>query len=384
MEIYLDNAATTPILPEVREAVIDAMDTFGNPSSLHQKGVDAERLLEAARISMLSCLGRARGRVVFTGGGTEANNLAIVGVTRRYRNRGNHLVTTAIEHPSVLETYRSLERDGWRVTYVAPETDGRVDSAAVLQAVTPETVLVSVMHVNNETGAVQDVAALGEGLKSYPKTLFHVDGIQAFGKLPDCLGDKAIDLYVISGHKLGAPKGIGAVVLREGLVIDPHIYGGGQEFGLRSGTENLLGIAGFARAAEAAYSDIENNYQRALQQREGLMSRFATIRGAVIHNPMNVSPYLLSVSFPGLKGEVLVHALESEGVFVSTGSACSSKGGHAKASHVLQAMGCPPAEVTGTLRFSLARWTTDAELTAAAEAVLRQVEWLYTVGGQAR
>lgn len=382
MDIYLDNAATTAIIPEVREAVIQAMDSYGNPSSLHQKGVDAERLVTNARDALLRCVGRPRGRIIFTGGGTEANNLAIVGVTKRYRKRGNHLVTTSVEHPSVLETFRYLEQTGWRVTYVAPESDGRVDASAILEAVTAETVLVSVMHVNNETGAVQDVGAIGECLRSHPKTLFHVDGIQAFGKLPDCLGEKAIDLYSVSGHKLGAPKGIGAVILREGLVIDPLIYGGGQEFGLRSGTENSLGIAGLATAAQVAHLAIEESYQHVSELRQRLLDHMSSIPGVTVHNPKHVSPYILSVSFPGIKGEVLVHALESEGVFVSTGSACSSKGGRAKASHVLQAMGCAADEVTGTLRLSLSRLTTAVEVDAASETIQRQVEWLAAMGGK--
>ncbi|MCL6453095.1 MAG: cysteine desulfurase [Alicyclobacillus sp.] len=387
MDVYLDNAATAPILPEVREAVVRSLDIYGNPSSLHAKGVEAERLLSEARRAILTCLGRPRARIVFTGGGTEANNLAIFGVVRRYHNRGRHLVTTRIEHPSVLEAYRALEREGWRVTYVAPQPDGHVRVEDVLDAVTADTVLVSVMHVNNETGAVADVGEIGRRLRDFPKTLFHVDGIQAFGKLPNGLADVPVDLYTISGHKLGAPKGVGALVMREGLEIHPLLYGGGQEYGLRSGTENLLGIVALAESATAAYRDIEHDFAEAHRKRALLVERLQQIPGAVVHAPPVVSPYIVSVSFPGLKGEVLVHALEAEGVYVSTGSACSTKGGHSKASHVLEAMGCAPEMVTGTLRLSFARWTPASALEAAAEVVDRQVRWLYSVarkGGTSR
>lgn len=381
MDIYFDNAATTPVLPEVLDTMVNALQVYGNPSSLHGKGVEAERLMTNARTAIMKCAGLKGGRVIFTGGGTEANNLAIFGTLRQYRDRGNHIVTTQIEHPSVLETYRALEREGWRVTYVAPNRDGTVKAEDVIQAVADDTVLVSVMHVNNESGAIQPVAAVARHLKGVHKTLFHVDGIQAFGKIPNCFGDTGIDLYSTSGHKLGAPKGVGALLMRTGVAIGPLLYGGGQEFGLRSGTENIPGIVAFAKAAELAAVDIVENYGRVAAMRERLMHHLREVTGVRIHQPEDSSPYVLSASFPRLRGEVLVHALEMEGLFVSTGSACSTKGGNVKASHVLLAMGCSDEEITGTLRFSLARWNTEEEVERAAVIIKKQVKWLYEVGG---
>jgi cysteine desulfurase len=381
MEVYLDNAATTPLLPEVERILQEMFSVYGNPSSLHRKGLEAERRIEAARKQVLRALGVRDGQIVFTGGGTEANNLAIFGATRRHGGRGRHVVTTLVEHPSVLEPFRALEREGWRVTYVAPDADGWVPAERVLEAVTDETVLVSVMHVNNETGAVMPVAEIGRALRQRPKTIFHVDGIQAFGKIPSPASLAQADLYSVSGHKIGAPKGIGALYIRPGLVLDPVLFGGGQEGGLRSGTENTLGIAALGAAASHASERAAERYQQMSAWSEQFCEALRTIPQCRVHRPREASPYIVSASFPGLRGEVLVHALEAEGVYVSTGSACSSRGGHAKASHVLEAMGLDAAEVTGAIRFSFGWHTDEAAMNRAIEVIRRQVAWLYdTVG----
>lgn len=375
-EIYFDTAATTPLLQEVKDAVIQSFDVFGNPSSLHRRGVEAEDVIEGARKKVLKALGVQQGRIVFTGGGSEADNLAIFGTARKYQNRGRHIVTTQIEHPAVLEPVRALEQEGWRATYVAPDPDGFVPAERILGAVTDDTVLVSMMHVNNETGALLPIGEVGEALKKYPKVLFHVDGIQGFGKIPGGIRNAAIDLYSMSGHKIGALKGTGALYLRHGVTIHPLVYGGGQEQGLRSGTENVSGIAAFGAAAEWASKQVDAHFQHVSKLAEQLCEGLNKLPRCTLHLPRSKSPYVVSASFRGLKGEVLVHALESEGLFVSTGSACSTHGGQSKGSHVLQAMNLDGAEITGTLRFSLAPWHSVQDVNRALEIVEAKVQWL--------
>lgn len=381
MEIYLDNAATTPILPEVKQALIEILDVYGNPSSLHEHGAKASRVLERARNEVRRGLSVSTGKVIFTGGGTEANNTAIMGTVSRHSKRGNHLVTTAIEHPSVLETFHALERRGFQVTYVRPRSDGMVTADDILAAVTHDTVLVSMMHVNNETGAHLPIEEVAHRLRDFPKTLFHVDGIQGFGKVKTNLSTHPVHMYSVSAHKIGAMKGVGALYVRAGVDIDPLLYGGGQEFGLRSGTENIPGIHAFAAAAGRATKAESEAAERVTRLRQKLRDQLKEHPKCVVHEPERVSPYILSVAFPGLKGEVLVHALEMEGVYVSTGSACSTKGGRVAASHVLQAMNISMEEITGTLRLSLARWTTEDEIDRAVTVIRKQVDWLYEVGG---
>lgn len=379
MDIYLDGAATTPLLPEVRRVLTDAFDLFGNPSSLHRKGVQSEEAIAKARKQVLRSIGSPSGRLVFTGCGTEANNLAIFGATKQFAARGRHLVTTQIEHPSVLEAFKVLEREGWQVTWVKPDADGNIPAERVLSALTDDTVLVSMMHVNNETGAILPVEEIGRALADRRKTLFHVDGIQAFGKLENCAKRTGADLYSVSGHKIGAPKGIGALFIRDGLQLAPILHGGGQEYGLRSGTENILGILAMGAAAELAQQRVAE--RAAVMQRiaDLFVAQLGKIPGCMVQRSLHASPYVVSASFPGLRGEVLLHALESKGVYVSTGSACSTHGGHAAGSHVLRAMGRSDREVTGTIRFSFGPWLDETDAEAALEAVREQAEWLYSL-----
>lgn len=379
MDIYLDGAATTPLLPEVQQGLIDSFRLYGNPSSLHRKGVESEEAILNARRLVLKCLGATSGKLVFTGCGTEANNLAVFGVIRQYANRGRHLVTTQVEHPSVLEAFKSLERDGWTVTYVKPNPDGSMDAERILEAVTDETILVSMMHVNNETGAILPVGEVGHALRQRPKTLFHVDGIQAFGKILDCVKQSGADLYSVSGHKIGAPKGVGALYIREGLQLAPVLFGGGQEYGLRSGTENVLGITALGQAAAIAQKSLENNWHLMVARSEQFCDTLQEIPNCQVHRSRETSPYIVSASFIGLRGEVLLHALESKGVFVSTGSACSSHGGHVTGSHVLKAMGKSVPEVTGTLRFSFGPWLTHDDIEHSLHVIQDQVAWLYSL-----
>ncbi|MCL6627573.1 cysteine desulfurase family protein [Alicyclobacillus shizuokensis] len=379
MELYFDNAATTPLLPHVQDVIKERMATFGNPSSLHRKGVEAEEVVSHARRQVLRMMGAAGGTVVFTGSGTEANNLALLGTARMLSGRGRHVVTTAVEHPSVLEPLRALERQGYEVTYVRPQPDGCVAAEDVLAAVRDDTVLVSVMHVNNETGARMPVEQIGRALADHPKVRFHVDGIQAFGKIPHPVREARADLYTVSGHKLGAPKGIGALYLREGVRVEPVVYGGGQEFGLRSGTENVLGIAAFSAAVAVMSDGIQAAWEHVSALNQQLVAGLREIPGCELHLPQERSPYIVNVSFPGLKGEVLVHALESKGLFVSTGSACSSKGGHAIKSHVLVAMGMSEQAVQGAIRLSLTRWATSEEVARALDVIREQTRWLRSI-----
>ncbi|QQE80690.1 cysteine desulfurase family protein [Alicyclobacillus sp. SO9] len=376
MELYFDNAATTPLLSDVKKVLQEQMDNYGNPSSLHHLGVKAEQVLTQTRKDVLRCAGRKNDDVIFTGSGTEANNLAIFGVAQ-LRDRPGHAVTTALEHPSVLEAFKRLERLGWKISYVKPDDNGVITSAQILREVQDDTALVSVMHVNNETGDIFPVSEISAALKAYPKVRFHVDGIQAFGKIPNAAEVSGADLYSLSGHKIGAPKGIGALIVRRGVQLQPLLYGGGQERGLRSGTENVLGIAALGTASKLAARDMSESYPHVSTLMRQLREGLKNIPGCVVdERPLNFSPYIVSTSFPGLKGEVLVHTLEEEGLYVSTGSACSTQGGHAKASHVLEALGRETREITGTLRFSLARWQSEEDVNKALEIVKSRAAWL--------
>jgi cysteine desulfurase len=379
VDIYMDGAATTPLLPEVQQAMVDVFEVYGNPSSLHRKGITSEEAITRARKQVLRCLGVNAGRIVFTGCGTEANNLAIFGAAKQFVNRGRHLVTSQIEHPSILEACRALERDGWHISYVAPEADGSIRAESILSAVTDETVLVSLMHVNNETGAILPVEEIGQALREKPKTLFHVDGIQAFGKIANCVKTSNVDLYSFSGHKIGAPKGVGGLYIRDGITVTPLLFGGGQEYGLRSGTENVLGIVALGEAAQQAYAHQATRWADLEAHSSAFRTSLTNIPNCSVQRSTPSSPYIVSASFPGLRGEVLLHALEARGVFVSTGSACSSHGGQATGSHVLKAMGKSEAEITGTIRFSFGPWLSEPDFKQASEIIQEQVAWLYSL-----
>lgn len=379
MDLYFDNAATTPLLTEVKAVIAQRLELYGNPSSLHHLGVEAEKVLSASRRQILKDAGWTKGQIVFTGAGTEANNLAVFGVCRRLAKPG-HIVTTAIEHPSVLEPISRLEREGWNVSYIRPNSKGEITAEAVLDAVTKDTVLVSVMHVNNETGDILPVRDIAAGLKNFPRVRFHVDGIQAFGKLTETPGSVGADLYSISGHKLGAPKGIGALLMKSGVTLNPILYGGGQEQGLRSGTENVTWIAALAEASRLAALELPQSYEHVLALSQTLRRELAQIAGCVVDDrEAPQSPYIVNAAFPGLKGEVLVHAFEDAGLYVSTGSACSTKGGHSQPSHVLTAFSKPAPYLGASLRFSLARWQTADQVTAALAVVREKAAWLREV-----
>ena len=363
--VYLDNAATTRARPEVVEAVTRALrDDFGNPASLHTAGLAAERLVKEAREVLAAALDVPADDLIFTSGGTEANNLALRGVMAAYQRQGRHLITTAIEHSSVLATARDLEAAGCRVTILPVDAAGRVDPDAVAAAVEPDTVLVSVMLVNNEIGTIQPVADIVAAVRRRrPEVLVHVDAVQAFGKLPVRPRAWGVDLVTLSGHKIHGPKGTGALYVRRGVRLQPELTGGEQERGLRPGTHNVPGIAGFGTAARLILAEQPGLSQRLQALKQRLVERvLAEVPDVYVNgpDPAEGAPHIVNLSVLGARGEVLVHALAQRGVYVSTGSACTSR--RTAPSHVLQALGLPPERLDGALRISLGRENTEEDV----------------------
>jgi cysteine desulfurase len=351
--IYLDNSATTRPYEEVIRTVGHHMEeTYGNPSSLHRRGLQGEKAVKKARQQIAGALQCTDNRIVFTSGGTESDNLAVFGVAAAYGRRGKHIVTSQIEHPAVLEACRKLEQQGYVVDYLPVDEWGTVSPDELSQAVDGQTILVSLMHVNNEVGTIQPIRDISA---AKGQSLLHLDCVQSFGKLPLAADDA--DLISISGHKIHGPKGIGALYAAKHVRLIPQIVGGGQENGLRSGTENVPGIAGFGLAAEMAVSNMDHRSTMVGQLKkyleDGIRDRIPDI---VINSPTWSSPYILNISFLGTRGEVLLHQLEQDGIYVSTGAACSSnKKGK---SHVLLAMGRTEKEIDGALRFSFSEFNT--------------------------
>jgi len=372
-EIYLDNSATTKVLEEVARAVFDTMTLhFGNPSSLHRKGIEAEKIMQEARENIAKALGASPKEIYFTSGGTESNNWAVKGAAYARRRKGNHLITTAIEHPSVLETFAALEREGFSVTYLQVDREGFIDLNQLKEALTPETILVSIMYVNNEVGTIEPIQGAAQIIKASSNALFHVDAVQAFAKIPLVSKLEGIDLLSLSGHKIYGPKGIGALFVRDKVSIAPLLHGGGQETGQRSGTENLPGIAGFGKAAKICIDNLEKWHSQMVQLKERLMKGILdNIPDTVLNGPVSGAPHILNISFLGTRGEILLHALESKNIYVSTGSACSShKSGN---SHVLKAMGKSEEEQDGAIRFSLSPFLSMEDIDYTIEVLADEV-----------
>lgn len=379
MEVYLDNSATTRI-DEDALALMEKVYTtdYGNPSSRHKKGVDAEHYIKNARQQIAATLKCKPEEILFTSGGTESNNTAIIGTALANRRKGMHIVTTAFEHASVYQTMFFLEEMGYTVTYLKPEADGSVSCEALKAALRPDTVLVSVMAVNNEVGAVLDVTALGKTVKDYDSSIvFHVDAIQSYGKINIYPGRQNIDLMSVSSHKFHGPKGCGFLYIREKTKIKPIIYGGGQQKGMRSGTENVPGIAGMGLAAEKVCAAMEKNNVHMLEIKRFFASELMQIPEVTIHlvSPKKgeeitdeeferrlnrLAPHIMSVGFAGVRSEVLLHALEERGIFVSSGSACSSN--HPAVSGTLKAIGVAEELLESTVRFSFCESTTKEDL----------------------
>ena len=355
--IYLDNASTTKPSAEAIEAAEAAFEAFGNPSSLHRMGMDAEKLVKDARQAVASVLDVSGKNIYFTSGGTEANNTAILGYVQGNRKRGNHIVTTKIEHPSVLEPFRYLERLGVDVTYVGVKKNGEISLDEFEAALREDTILVSVMAVNNETGTVQHVERLKEIMKEKSqKAVLHSDCVQAFCKIPIYPQKTGIDMLSLSSHKIHGLKGAGALYAGDGINIKPIVFGGGQERNLRSGTENTAGIAAFG-AAVKSFKRVDPDKRAELAEKI-----LKNIPDSFVNGSGENSGYILNVSFPGIRSEILLHSLESRGIFVSTGSACSSNNPHP--SYVLDAMKVDRKAIDGAIRFSFCEEDFDADFVA--------------------
>jgi len=376
-EIYLDNSATTKPLPEVVQKMIEVLtEGYGNPSSLHNKGLEAEKYLKEAREKIAEKLGVHPEEIYFTSGGTEGNNLAVKGAAYHYQNRGRHLITTGVEHPSVLESFQVLEEEGFEVTYLKTDKFGLISLDELRDHITKETILVSIIHVNNELGAVNDLLNIGQVIKGKNRnTLFHTDCVQSFGKLPINPEKSLIDLITISGHKIHGPKGIGVLYKKKGVLLKTQQVGGGQEKKIRCGTENVPGIAGLIPALEALPDYTEENplKQKLDSLRKHFLKGLKKInREVIINSPPDGAPHILSISFPGIKGEVLIHSLEAEGIYVSTGSACHSR--NKEKSHVLRAVGLPAAQIDGTIRISFSSFNTEEEIDYTIEMINKKLE----------
>ena len=343
--IYLDNASTTKPNIEAQEAVIATFSDFGNPSSLHGLGLKAEKMITLAKENIARVLGVSAQNIYFTSGGTESNNTAILGYCLANKKRGNHVITTKIEHPSVLEPFRILEKNGFGVTYLDVNENGEISLDDLENALTDDTIFVSVMAVNNETGTIQPFDKIKAVMKKKsPKAVLHTDAVQGFLKVDIKPKATGIDLLSISAHKIGGIKGTGALYIADNVHISPLIAGGGQQTNIRSGTENVAGIAAFG-AAVASYVPVEKNIREELKTK--ILENIDNIK---INGCENNSGYVLNVSFLGIKAEILLHSLEAKGIYVSTGSACSSN--KPMPSHVLSAMGCSKKEIEGAIRFS--------------------------------
>ncbi len=368
--IYFDNSATTRPYNEVLDSFIKvSSEFFGNPSSLHGIGLQAEKLLTQARAQVANLLTVKPTEIYFTSGGTESNNLAIKGTVMLHKNKGKHLILSSVEHPSVRGAMEQLKKLGFDITYLPADQNGRVMVDDVKASIKKDTILVSVMQVNNEVGTIQPIAEIGKLLKQYPTILFHVDAVQAIGKVPLHLSENSVDLCSFSAHKFHGLKGTGALFIREGVRLDPLLSGGNQEWKVRSGTENVAGAVAMAKALRMTMVNSELGIERMKKVKSLLRAELSRIDDLIINTPLeNSAPHILNFSIKGVKAEVLIHTLEQKGIYLSTTSACSSK--KQLPSQTLLAMGVPDDLADSAFRISLSYDNTEDE----AEKVIVAIE----------
>lgn len=364
MEAYFDNSATTRVFDSVRDIVIKTMtEDYGNPSSRHKKGMEAEQYIRQAASEIAKTMKVKEKEILFTSGGTESNNLALIGTALANQRAGKHIISTRIEHASVYNPLAFLEEQGFEVTYLSVDHQGHISMEELERSIRPDTILVSIMYVNNEMGAIEPVEEIGALIhQKNPAILFHVDAIQAYGKMMIRPKRQNIDLMSVSGHKIHGPKGVGFLYVDERVKIRPILYGGGQQRDMRSGTENVPGIAGLGQAAKEMYTDHQKKIDRLCALKDRMISQLEGLDGVTVNSKkgMESAPQIVSASFEGVRSEVLLHALEEKGVYVSSGSACSSN--HPAISGTLKAIGVKKELLDSTLRFSFGMFNTEEEV----------------------
>lgn len=378
MEAYLDNSATTKVLESVKDIVIKTMiEDYGNPSSMHMKGVESEKYLKDTREIIAKELKCKDKEILFTSGGTESNNMAIIGVANANKRRGNHIITTMIEHPSVSMPIKYLEEQGYRITRLSVDEYGVISLEELRNSICDDTILVSVMYVNNEVGAIQPIDEIAKVISEVNKDIiFHVDAIQAFGKLRIYPSRQGIDLLSVSAHKIHGPKGIGFIYIKDKTKINPIILGGGQQRNMRSGTDNVPGIAGLGQAVREVFKDFDNNVNSITTIKDYFIDRISTIENVKVNSRKGEfsAPHIVSVSFVGVRSEVMLHALEDKNIYVSAGSACSSN--KQSVSATLKAMGLTKDELESTVRFSFSMHTTKEEIDYAVDEIAKLIPML--------
>ncbi len=371
MEAYFDNSATTRVLDSVKDIVVKTMtEDYGNPAAKHRKGMEAEQYIREARKIIADSMKVQEKEILFTSGGSESNNMALIGTAWANQRAGKHIISTAIEHPSVYNPLGVLEELGFEVTILPVDHDGHISLKELEEAIRPDTILVSTMYVNNEVGAVEPVEEISKVIKAKnPSTLYHVDAIQAYGKYVIRPKKQGIDLLSVSSHKIHGPKGVGFLYIRNGVKIKPLIYGGGQQGGMRSGTENVPGVAGFGAAAKEMYTNHAEKVQKLIELKDYMTDRLGELEGTVINSKKGEAgaPQIVSVSFEGVRSEVLLHALEDKGIYVSSGSACSSN--HPGISGTLKGIGVAQKLLDSTIRMSFGMFNTKEEVDYTIEVL---------------
>ena len=378
MEVYLDNSATTRCFDEVAQLMMRIMcEDYGNPSSMHHKGVEAEHYIRHARETLAKILKVNEKEILFTSGGTESDNIALIGTAMANHRTGRHLITTQIEHPAILQTMRYLEDQGFRVTYLPVDRHGKIRLEDLQDAICKETILVSIMHTNNEIGTLEPIAEAGELIKKInPHTVFHVDAVQGFGKFRIYPSRMNIDLLSVSAHKIHGPKGVGFLYVNDKIKISPIIYGGGQQKGMRSGTENVAGAAGLARAAELMYENLDADMERLYRLREMFLQGISKIEHVKVNGceGKEGASHIVSLSVRGVRSEVLLHALEDRGIYVSAVSACATN--NPMPSATLKAIGIERDLLESTIRFSFSVFTTEEEIRYTLKALYEMIPML--------